>query len=134
MLNGSDLSNLEETAAGGDTAAGGGDGTSLSAASFDEGGHYSNINETYRNLTDSNRAFASYDSPIGGYSDGNANAGDLTPPKPSVSVEFTEDKNNDGFLTYTENKNDGKQNESPVLIKVSNVIAGDILHCCDNKS
>ena len=129
LLNGSDLSNLEETAAGGDTAAGGNsDGTSLSAASFDEGGHYSNINETYRNLTDSNRAFASYDSPIGGYSDGNANGGDLTPPTPSVSVEFTEDKNNDGFLTYTENKNDGKQNESPVLIKVSNVIAGDILH------
>ena len=128
LLNGSDLSNLEETAAGGDTAAGGGDGTSLSAASFDEGGHYSNINETYRNLTDSNRAFASFESPIGGYSDGNVNAGDLTPPKPSVSVEFTEDKNNDGFLTYTENKNDGKQNESPVLIKVSNVIAGDILH------
>ena len=128
LLNGSDLSNLEETAAGGDTAAGGGDGTSLSAASFDEGGHYSNINETYRNLTDSNRAFASYDSPIGGYSDGNANGGDLTPPTPSVSVEFTEDKNNDGFLTYTENKNDGKQNESPVLIKVSNVIPGDILH------
>ena len=129
LLNGSDLSNLEETAAGGDTAAGGNsDGTSLSAASFDEGGHYSNINETYRNLTDSNRAFASFESPIGGYSDGNVNAGDLTPPKPSVSVEFTEDKNNDGFLTYTENKNDGKQNESPVLIKVSNVIAGDILH------
>ena len=128
LLNGSDLSNLEETAAGGDTAAGGGDGTSLSAASFDEGGHYSNINETYRNLTDSNRAFASFESPIGGYSGGNANGGDLTPPTPSVSVEFTEDKNNDGFLTYTENKNDGKQNESPVLIKVSNVIAGDILH------
>ena len=129
LLNGSDLSNLEETAAGGDTAAGGNsDGTSLSAASFDEGGHYSNINETYRNLTDSNRAFASFESPIGGYSDGNANGGDLTPPTPSVSVEFTEDKNNDGFLTYTENKNDGKQNESPVLIKVSNVILGDILH------
>ena len=36
LLNGSDLSNLEETAAGGDTAAGGNsDGTSLSAASFD---------------------------------------------------------------------------------------------------
>ena len=129
LLNGSDLSNLEETAAGGDTAAGGNsDGTSLSAVSFDEGGHYSNINETYRNLTDSNRAFASFESPIGGYSDGNANGGDLTPPTPSVSVEFTEDKNNDGFLTYTENKNDGKQNESPVLIKVSNVIPGDILH------
>ena len=128
ILNGGDLTKLEETAAGGNAAAGGGDGVSLGEARFAEGGHYSNINETYRNLTDTNRAFASYDSPIGGYNDGNANGGDLTPPKPSVSVEFTEDKNNDGFLTYTENKNDGKQNESPVLIKVSNVIPGDILH------
>ncbi len=129
ILNGGDLTKLEETAAGGNAAAaGGGDGVSLSDARFAEGGHYSNINENYRNLTDANRAFASYDSPIGGYSDGNANGGDLIPPKPSVSVEFTEDRNDDGFLTYTENKNDGKQNESPVLIKVSDVIPGDKLH------
>ena len=240
LLNGSDLSNLEETAAGGDTAAGGNsDGTSLSAASFDEGGHYSNINETYRNLTDTNRAFASYDNPVGGYRDGNdgddtiipgaplvtfvndtnndgtlsrvehgndtdintskvlitvpndgtVRAGDVlnvtvtdpdgnktvtnvvitpaiissgypldapikpgkvstvdatitnfqghvsgssedsvTPNRSSVSVEFTEDRNNDGFLTYTENKNDGKQNESPVTITATDVIPGDILH------
>ena len=246
ILNGGDLTKLEETAAGGNAAAGGGDGVSLGEARFAEGGHYSNINETYRNLTDINRAFASYDSPIGGYNDGNdgdngdngananiipgaptvkfindingnhtlsrvehgndtdvntskvlitvpndgtVRAGDIlkvtvtdpngnetttnititpsiitngypidapvepgknskveasvtnfqgntggssedhvTPTKSSVSVEFTEDRNNDKFLTYTENKNDSKQNESPVLIKVSDVIPGDKLH------
>lgn len=246
ILNGGDLTKLEETAAGGNAAAGGGDGVSLGEARFAEGGHYSNINETYRNLTDTNRAFASYDSPIGGYNDGNdgdngdngananiipgaptvkfindingnhtlsrvehgndtdintskvlitvpndgtVRAGDIlkvtvtdpngnetttnititpsiitngypidapvepgknskveasvtnfqgntggssedhvTPTKSSVSVEFTEDRNNDRFLTYTENENDSKQNESPVLIKVSDVIPGDKLH------
>ncbi|WP_258032319.1 retention module-containing protein [Campylobacter concisus] len=133
ILNGGDLTKLEETAAGGNAAAaGGGDGVSLSDARFAEGGHYANINETYRNLTDTNRAFASYDSPIGGYSDGNANDSDLTPPKPRVSVEFTEDKNNDGFLTYTENfdKNASSYglNTSPVKITVSNATVGDILH------
>ena len=243
ILNGGDLTKLEETAAGGNAAAGGGDGVSLGEARFAEGGHYSNINETYRNLTDTNRAFASYDSPIGGYNDGNdgdngananiipgaptvkfindingnhtlsrvehgndtdvntskvlitvpndgtVRAGDIlkvtvtdpdgnetttnititpsiitngypidapvepgknskveasvtnfqgntggssedhvTPTKSSVSVEFTEDRNNDKFLTYTENNNDSKQNESPVLIKVSDVIPGDKLH------
>ena len=241
ILNGGDLTKLEETAAGGNAAAaGGGDGVSLSDARFAEGGHYSNINENYRNLTDANRAFASYDSPIGGYSNGNSGddtiipgaptvkfendensnhtlsrvehakdndlntskvhitvpndgtvrAGDVlnititnpdgsqtktdvvitpaiisggvrldapvepgknskveatitnfqghvsgssedhvTPTKSSVSVEFTEDKSpDDGFLTYTENKGDRNQNESPVLIKVSDVIPGDKLH------
>ena len=246
ILNGGDLTKLEETAAGGNAAAGGGDGVSLGEARFAEGGHYSNINETYRNLTDINRAFASYDSPIGGYNDGNdgdngdngananiipgaptvkfindingnhtlsrvehgndtdvntskvlitvpndgtVRAGDIlkvtvtdpngnetttnititpsiitngypidapvepgknskveasvtnfqgntggssedhvTPTKSSVSVEFTEDRDNDKFLTYTENENDSKQNESPVLIKVSDVIPGDKLH------
>ena len=245
ILNGGDLTKLEETAAGGNAAAaGGGDGVSLSDARFAEGGHYSNINENYRNLTDANRAFASYDNPVGGYRDGNdgdngansniipgaptvkfindinsnhtlsrvehgndtnintskvlitvpndgtVRAGDVlkvtvtdpngnetttnvtitpaiitngypidasvepgknskveasvtnfqgntsgssedhvTPTKSSVSVEFTEDKSpDDGFLTYTENKGDGKQNESPVLIKVSDVIPGDKLH------
>ena len=240
ILNGGDLTKLEETAAGGNAAAGGGDGVSLGEARFAEGGHYSNINETYRNLTDTNRAFASYDNPVGGYrdgsdgddtiipgaplvtfvndtnndgtlsrvehgndtdintskvlitvpNDGTVRAGDVlnvtitdpdgnktvtnvvitpaiissgypldapikpgkvstvdatitnfqghvsgssedsvTPNRSSVSVEFTEDKSpDDGFLTYTENKNDGKQNESPVTITATDVIPGDILH------
>lgn len=44
------LEGLEETAAGGNAAAGGGDGVSLSAASFAQGGHESNIKETYREV------------------------------------------------------------------------------------
>ena len=57
LLNGEDLTKLEETAAGGNAAAaGGGDGVSLGAASFDEGGHYSNINENFRSIGDLNSA------------------------------------------------------------------------------
>ena len=88
LLNGVNITDLEETAAGGNAAAGGagGDGVSLGAASFEEGGHYANINENFRNLTDANRAFASYDSPIGGYADNNDNgAGDNVVPQNPAS-------------------------------------------------
>ena len=83
LLNGANITDLEETAAGGNAAAGaGGDGVSLGAASFAEGGHYANINENFRNLTDANRAFASYDSPIGGYADNGDNGeGDNVAPQ-----------------------------------------------------
>ena len=41
LLGGANITDLEETAAGGDTGGGaGGDGVSLGAASFAEGGHY----------------------------------------------------------------------------------------------
>ena len=75
LLNGANITDLEETAAGGNAAAGGagGDGVSLGAASFAEGGHYANINENFRNLTDANRAFDSFNNPIGGYADANDN-------------------------------------------------------------
>ena len=90
LLNGANITDLEETAAGGNAAAGGagGDGVSLGAASFAEGGHYANINENFRNLTDANRAFASYDSPIGGYADNNDNGeGDnVAPQNPTTPV------------------------------------------------
>ena len=84
LLNGANITDLEETAAGGNAAAGGagGDGVSLGAASFAEGGHYSNINENFRNLTDANRAFDSFNSPIGGYADANDNGeGDNVAPQ-----------------------------------------------------
>ena len=87
LLNGANITDLEETAAGGNAAAGGagGDGVSLGAASFAEGGHYANINENFRNLTDANRAFDSFNSPIGGYADNNDNSeGDnVTPQNPA---------------------------------------------------
>ena len=74
LLNGEDLTKLEETAAGGNAAAaGGGDGVSLGAASFDEGGHYSNINENFRSIGDLNSARGA--ERIGGVSGGADNAG-----------------------------------------------------------
>lgn len=126
ILNGGDLTKLEETAAGGNTAAGGGDGVSLSDAKFAEGGHYSNINATYRNLSDTNRAFASYDSPISGY-----NGGDDTIIPSNPLVTFISDLNNDGTLSRVEHARDTNLNTSKVLIAIPNdgtVRAGDILN------
>lgn len=126
ILNGGDLTKLEETAAGGNTAAGGGDGVSLSDAKFAEGGHYSNINATYRNLSDTNRAFASYDSPISGYNDGDDT---IIPSNPLVT--FISDLNNDGTLSRVEHARDTNLNTSKVLITIPNdgtVRAGDILN------
>ena len=90
LLDGANITDLEETAAGGDTGGGaGGDGVSLGAASFAEGGHYSNINENYRNLTDANRAVQTPESSIGGYNDGNAGAGSEIPEViPPISVDI----------------------------------------------
>ena len=53
LLKGKNIADLEETAAGGNASAGGAsnDGVSLSAASFVEGGHYSNINANFENLS-----------------------------------------------------------------------------------
>ena len=74
LLNGDDLTKIEETAAGGNAAAaGGGDGVSLGAASFDEGGHYSNINENFRSIGDLNSARGA--ERIGGVSGAADNAG-----------------------------------------------------------
>ncbi|WP_180995800.1 retention module-containing protein [Campylobacter concisus] len=74
LLNGEDLTKLEETAAGGNAAAaGGGDGVSLGAVSFDEGGHYSNINENFRSIGDLNSARGA--ERIGGVSGAADNAG-----------------------------------------------------------
>ena len=84
LLDGANITDLEETAAGGNQGGNaGGDGVSLGAASFEEGGHYSNINENYRNLTDANRAFQTPENSIGGYNDGN-DAGDATPVAPVI--------------------------------------------------
>ncbi|WP_298035574.1 retention module-containing protein, partial [uncultured Campylobacter sp.] len=43
LLNGANLEDLEETAAGGTSGGRAGDGVSLGSASFEQGGHYSNI-------------------------------------------------------------------------------------------
>ena len=61
LLNGKNISDLEETAAGGNASAGGsnsGDGVSLGAASFANGGHYSNINANFENISSQANASA----------------------------------------------------------------------------
>lgn len=84
LLDGANITDLEETAAGGNQGGNaGGDGVSLGAASFEEGGHYSNITDDYRNLPDSSRAFQTPENSIGGYNDGN-DAGDVTPVAPVI--------------------------------------------------
>ena len=89
LLDGANITDLEETAAGGNQGGNaGGDGVSLGAASFAEGGHYSNINENYRNLTDANRAVQTPENSIGGYNDGNAGAGDIAANSP-VAIKIS---------------------------------------------
>jgi len=88
LLNGANITDLEDTAAGGNQGGGNatGDGVSLGAASFAEGGHYSNINENYRNLTDANRAFQTPENSIGGYNDAGKDADTTTPISPATPV------------------------------------------------
>ena len=68
ILSGKGLAGLEETAAGGNQAGGnaGGDGVSLGAASFAQGGHYSNISANFNNLGDLGATFEAPVSSVGG--------------------------------------------------------------------
>ena len=88
LLDGANITDLEETAAGGNQGGGNatGDGVSLGAASFAEGGHYSNVNENYRNLTDANRAFQTPENSIGGYNDAGTDADTITPISPATPI------------------------------------------------
>ena len=61
LLNGKNIADLEETAAGGTTSTSGGastNGVSLGAASFAQGGHYSNVNANFGDLTSQANASA----------------------------------------------------------------------------
>jgi putative S-layer-RTX protein len=71
IFKGENLINLEETAAGGNQAGGNasGGGVSLGAASFAQGGHYSNINANFQNLSDILRGDVPSLSSVSGYAD-----------------------------------------------------------------
>ena len=68
ILSGEGLAGLEETAAGGNQAGGnaGGDGVSLGTAGFAQGGHYSNINANFNNLSSQASANAPVQTGVGG--------------------------------------------------------------------
>ena len=88
ILGGQDLNALEETAAGGNQAGGnaGGDGVSLGAASFAQGGHYSNISANFNDLGDLGATFEAPVSSVGGGQSENLGDGAATdnvvPPQP----------------------------------------------------
>ena len=88
ILSGEGLAGLEETAAGGNQAGGnaGGDGVSLGAASFAQGGHYSNISANFNNLGDLGATFEAPVSSVGGGQSENLGNGAATdnvvPPQP----------------------------------------------------
>ena len=89
ILSGEGLAGLEETAAGGNQAGGnaGGDGVSLGAASFAQGGHYSNISANFNNLGDLGAAFEAPVSSVGGGQSenlGDGAAADNVVPQPPL--------------------------------------------------
>ena len=93
ILGGQDLNALEETAAGGNQAGGnaGGDGVSLGAASFAQGGHYSNISANFNDLGDLNAAFEAPVSSVGGGQSenlGDGAAADNVVPQPQPQPQL----------------------------------------------
>ena len=89
ILSGEGLAGLEETAAGGNQAGGnaGGDGVSLGAASFAQGGHYSNISANFNNLGDLSATFEAPVSSVGGGQSenlGDGTAADNVAPQPPL--------------------------------------------------
>ena len=99
ILSGEGLAGLEETAAGGNQAGGnaGGDGVSLGAASFAQGGHYSNISANFNNLGDLGATFEAPVSSVGGGQSENLGDGAATdnvtpqpplPPQPNGIIKI----------------------------------------------
>ncbi|WP_148803762.1 retention module-containing protein [Campylobacter concisus] len=99
ILSGKDLNALEETAAGGSNGGNaGGDGVSLGEAKFSEGGHYSNINENFRNLNGSGRNFESPVGSVDGYADNISDTGfTQLISKPTLSIVAQQDMSEDGI-------------------------------------
>ena len=142
LLNGANLEDLEETAAGGNSG-GRGDGMSLGETRFEHGGHYSNINASTSAINPLGAAsFAGpvegksggLDSGRGGNDDDTADAGTTIDPettrKPSnPEIKFPEDTNKDGKISDDENKagdkDAGKTTVEVTIPKDGSVKPGD---------
>ncbi|WP_107856558.1 retention module-containing protein [Campylobacter concisus] len=133
LLNGANLGDLEETAAGGTSGGRAGDGVSLGSASFEQGGHYSNISASTSAINPLGAAsFAGpaegksggLDSGRGGSDDDTAGAGNTINPettrKPSnPEIKFPEDTNKDGKISDDENKaNDNDAGKTTVEVTI----------------
>ena len=132
LLNGTNLEDLEETAAGGNSG-GRGDGMSLGETRFEHGGHYSNISASTSAINPLGAAsFAGpaegksggLDSGRGGSDDDTAGAGNTINPettrKPSnPEIKFPEDTNKDGKISDDENKaNDNDAGKTTVEVTI----------------
>ena len=142
LLNGTNLEDLEETAAGGNSG-GRGDGMSLGETRFEHGGHYSNISASTSAINPLGAAsFAGpaegksggLDSGRGGSDDDTAGAGNTINPettrKPSnPEIKFPEDTNKDGKISDDENKagdkDAGKTTVEVTIPKDGSVKPGD---------
>ena len=132
LLNGANLEDLEETAAGGNSG-GRGDGMSLGETRFEHGGHYSNISASTSAINPLGAAsFAGpvegksggLDSGRGGSDDDTAGTGTTIDPettrKPSnPEIKFPEDTNKDGKISDDENKaNDNDAGKTTVEVTI----------------
>ena len=142
LLNGANLEDLEETAAGGNSG-GRGDGMSLGETRFEQGGHYSNISASTSAINPLGAAsFAGpvegksggLDSGRGGSDDDTAGTGTTIDPettrKPSnPEIKFPEDTNKDGKISDDENKagdkDAGKTTVEVTIPKDGSVKPGD---------
>ena len=142
LLNGANLEDLEETAAGGNSG-GRGDGMSLGETRFEHGGHYSNINASTSAINPLGAAYfagpvegksGGLDSGRGGSDDDTAGAGTTIDPettrKPSnPEIKFPEDTNKDGKISDDENKagdkDAGKTTVEVTIPKDGSVKPGD---------
>ena len=132
LLNGANLEDLEETAAGGNSG-GRGDGMSLGETRFEHGGHYSNISASTSAINP--LGAASFAGPVEGKSGGldsgrggsdgdTAGAGTTIDPettrKPSnPEIKFPEDTNKDGKISDDENKaNDNDAGKTTVEVAI----------------
>ena len=85
ILKGKDLTELEETAAGGESSGPSANGVSLSNALFSEQGHYSNISENFRNLDNNSRSLDEVKN-ISGYSESSESEDNVIPQNTSTIV------------------------------------------------
>ena len=142
LLNGANLEDLEETAAGGNSG-GRGDGMSLGETRFEHGGHYSNISASTSAINP--LGAASFTGPVegksggldsgrGGSDDDTAGTGTTIDPettrKPSnPEIKFPEDTNKDGKISDDENKagdkDAGKTTVEVTIPKDGSVKPGD---------
>ncbi|MBE9851029.1 retention module-containing protein, partial [Campylobacter concisus] len=126
LLNGANLGDLEETAAGGTGGGRAGDGVSLGSASFEQGGHYSNISASTSAINSlGGFGFASPETGVrGGLDNGGTGGGtgfyiDTTAPVVTINSIKPVDENNpaDGNPDKGIVKGHSDEPNAPVVVK-----------------